>query len=200
MKKNKAYLPLLYSIIFIVLFNSIGSFLHFRLDLTSEKRYTLSEKTKKVLSELDDLIYIQVYLKGDFPSGFKRLQKETKEILEGFKNIAGKRLDFEFINPSEGSSEKDRNAVYQQLLEKGLKPTDLQVKEKAGMSSSIIFPGAIIYYKEKHLPLELLKNQLGVLPEVALNNSIEMLEYQFISAISKLTINRNEKIAFFCLK
>ena len=90
MKKNKAYLPLLYSIIFIVLFNSIGSFLHFRLDLTSEKRYTLSEKTKKVLSELDDLIYIQVYLKGDFPSGFKRLQKETKEILEGFKNIAGK--------------------------------------------------------------------------------------------------------------
>ena len=196
MKKNKAYLPLLYSIIFIVLFNSIGSFLHFRLDLTSEKRYTLSEKTKKVLSELDDLIYIQVYLKGDFPSGFKRLQKETKEILEGFKNIAGKRLDFEFINPSEGSSEKDRNAVYQQLLEKGLKPTDLQVKEKAGMSSSIIFPGAIIYYKEKHLPLELLKNQLGVLPEVALNNSIEMLEYQFISAISKLTINRNEKIAF----
>ena len=196
MKKNKAYLPLLYSIIFIVLFNSIGSFLHFRLDLTSEKRYTLSEKTKKILSELDDLIYIQVYLKGDFPSGFKRLQKETKEILEGFKNIAGKRLDFEFINPSEGSSEKDRNAVYQQLLEKGLKPTDLQVKEKAGMSSSIIFPGAIIYYKEKHLPLELLKNQLGVLPEVALNNSIEMLEYQFISAISKLTINRNEKIAF----
>ena len=94
MKKNKAYLPLLYSIIFIVLFNSIGSFLHFRLDLTSEKRYTLSEKTKKVLSELDDLIYIQVYLKGDFPSGFKRLQKETEEILEGFKNIAGKRLDF----------------------------------------------------------------------------------------------------------
>ena len=83
MKINKSYLPLLYSIIFIVLFNSIGSFLHFRLDLTSEKRYTLSEKTKKVLSELDDLIYIQVYLKGDFPSGFNGA---THQVLEGVEN------------------------------------------------------------------------------------------------------------------
>ena len=196
MVKNRIFLPLTYSIIFIILLNAIGGFFHFRVDLTSEKRHTLSEETKRVLTNLDDLIYIKVYLDGDFPAGFKRLQKQSSEVLQGFKNIAGKKIDFEFINPSKSSSEKDRNAVYKQLVELGLQPTDLQVKEQAGMSSSIIFPGAIIYYKEKHLALQLLKNELGVHPEVALNNSIEALEYEFISAISKLTKNRKEKIAF----
>jgi len=196
MVKNKVFLPIVYSIIFIILLNAIGSFLHFRIDLTSEKKYTLSDETKKVLTGLDDLIYIKIYLDGDFPSGFKRLQKQSKETLENFKNIAGKRLDFEFINPSERNSEKQRNSIYKQLIEQGLQPTDLQVKEQAGMSSSIIFPGAIIYYKEKHLALQLLNNELGVHPEVALNNSIETLEYEFVSAISKLTKNRKDKIAF----
>ena len=196
MVKNKVFLPIVYSIIFIILLNAIGSFLHFRIDLTSEKKYTLSDETKKVLTGLDDLIYIKIYLDGDFPSGFKRLQKQSKETLENFKNIAGKRLDFEFINPSESNSAKQRNSIYKQLIEQGLQPTDLQVKEQAGMSSSIIFPGAIIYYKEKHLALQLLNNELGVHPEVALNNSIETLEYEFVSAISKLTKNRKDKIAF----
>ena len=196
MSKSNIYLPLIYSIIFIVLINAIGSFAHFRLDLTDEKRHTLSIATEKILIDLDDIIYIKVYLEGDFPSGFKRLQNQSRETLENFKNIAGKRLDFEFINPSSSNSEQERRAVYTQLTEKGLQPTDLQVKGQSGMSSSIIFPGAIIYYKQKHIAVQLLKNQLGVLPEIALNNSIEALEYEFISAISKLIKNKKEKIAF----
>jgi len=203
MVKNRTFLPLVYSIIFIVLLNAIGGFLHFRLDLTSEKRHTLSEETKRVLTSLDDLIYIKVYLDGDFPAGFKRLQKQSSEVLQGFKNIAGKKIDFEFINPFKSSSEKDRNAVYKQLVELGLQPINLQVEEQAGMRSSIIFPGAIIYYKEKHIAVQLLKNKFGIMPElsreyqfVMLNNSIESLEYEFVSAISKLTKNRKEKIAF----
>ena len=75
MRKNKAYLPLLYGVIFIILFNAIGSYMHSSLDLTSEKRHVLSKQTKEILSNLDDIIYIKVYLKGEFPSGFKRLEK-----------------------------------------------------------------------------------------------------------------------------
>ncbi|OUV74742.1 MAG: gliding motility-associated ABC transporter substrate-binding protein GldG [Flavobacteriales bacterium TMED123] len=196
MSKSNIYLQVIYSIIFIVLINSIGSFVYFRLDLTAEKRHTLSIATEKILTDLDDIIYIKVYLDGDFPAGFKRLQNQSRETLENFKNIAGKRLDFEFINPSASSSEEERKAVYTQLLEQGLQPTDLQVKEQAGMSSSIIFPGAIIYYKQQHTAVQLLKNEIGVLPEVALNNSIETLEYELITAISKLTRDKKQKIAF----
>lgn len=196
MSKSNIYLPLIYSFIFIVLINAIGSFAHFRLDLTAEKRHTISIATKKILTDLDDIIYIKVYLEGDFPAGFKRLQNQIRETLENFKNIAGNRLDFEFINPLASSSEEERKAVYTQLVKQGLQPTDLQVKEQAGMSSSIIFPGAIIYYKQQHIAVQLLKNQIGVLPEVALNNSIETLEYEFITAISKLTRDKKQRIAF----
>ena len=196
MSKSNIYLPLIYSIIFIVLINAIGSFAHFRLDLTAEKRHTISIATKKILTDLDDIIYIKVYLEGDFPAGFKRLQNQIRETLENFKNIAGNRLDFEFINPSASSSEEERKAVYSQLAKQGLQPTDLQVKEQAGMSSSIIFPGAIIYYKQQHIAVQLLKNKIGELPEVALNNSIETLEYEFITAISKLTRDKKQRIAF----
>ena len=193
---KKTFIPLLYSIVIIILLNNISSFIFYRLDLTSEKRFTLSEETKNVLEGIDDIIYIKVYLDGEFPSGFKRLQNKTKEMLQSFQKVAKEKIIFEFINPSESINSKDRNALYKQLIEQGLQPTDLQVKKQSGMSSSIIFPGAVVYYKEKHLPIHLLKNELGVLPEVALNNSIETLEYEFISTINKLSRNTKKKIAF----
>ena len=199
MKKNKAYLPLLYSIIFIVLFNSIGSFLHFRLDLTNEKRYTLSEETKSILTSLDDLIYVKVYLDGNIPSDYKHLQKETQELLQEFKNIAGKKIDFEFINPSESSSQKERDATYKQLKQQGLSPKIEMEENQAGMSGSIIFPWATIYYgdkKEIHTIYLLKESSRRKSKKDMINNSIESLEYEFISAISQLTKNQKEKIAF----
>ena len=78
MREKRAYLPLLYGVIFIILFNAIGSYMHSSIDLTSEKRYTLSKQTKEVLSNLDDIIYIKVYLEGEFPAGFKRLAKQSR--------------------------------------------------------------------------------------------------------------------------
>ncbi len=196
MKKNNIFTPVLLNIIIVVLINTLGNFMYSRYDLTFEKEHTLSKETEKVLLNLDDLIYVKVFLKGEYPAGFKRLEKQSQEILENLKNIAGEKLDFEFINPFKSSSETERNKVYKQLVNQGLKPTDLQVKKQDGMSSSIIFPGAIIYYREKFTAVDLLKKEIGLLPEVALNNSVEALEYEFISAISKLTKNKKEKIAF----
>ena len=196
MKKKESFKALLYSIIIMVLINLIGSYINFNYDLTAEKRHTISDMSEETLHNLDDIVYVKVFLKGEYPSGFKRLEKSTREILEKFKDIAGNRFNFVFINPSESDSEEERNAVYQQLIDLGLKPTDLQVKEKSGISSSIIFPGAVLYYKEKNLTLELLKNEVGLSPQIALNKSIEMLEYEFITAISKLTKKKKESIAF----
>jgi len=196
MNKKDSFKSLLYSIILLVLINLLGSYINFNYDLTAEKRHTISDISEEILLNLDDIIYVKIFLKGEYPSGFKRLEKSTREILEKFKDISGNRFNFVFINPSESDSEEERNKVYQQLIDLGLKPTDLQVKEKDGMSSSIIFPGAILYYKEKNIALELLKNEVGLSPQLALNKSIEMLEYEFISAISKLTRKKKESIAF----
>ena len=90
-------------LVLIVVINVIGSFVFTRFDLTAEKRYTLSETTKDALRQLDDYVYFKVYLEGDFPPGFKKLRRETKEMLDEFRAYS-KYIDYEFINPSEAAT------------------------------------------------------------------------------------------------
>jgi ABC-2 type transport system permease protein len=182
-------------LLIVILVNIIGYYLFTRIDLTSEKRYSLSEPTKKMLKNLDDIVFFQVYLEGDFPAGFKRLKRETKEMLDQFRAYSDN-INYEFINPSSSSDSKERNAVYQRLVERGLNPTKLDVKTNEGSSQQIIFPGAIASYKNKEIPLELLNSQMGVPPEEVLNNSIQNLEFNLANTIRKLSIARKPKIAF----
>src|ERR1051325_2125449 len=139
-KQDITQLVLIFAIIVFV--NVIASFLFTRFDLTSEKRFTLSKATKEFLGKLDDIVYVKVYLEGDFPAGFKRLHNETKEMLDEFRAYSKGNLEYEFINPSANSDATERNNVYRQLTEKGLRATNLESKDKGEHTQQIIFPGA----------------------------------------------------------
>jgi len=185
---------LLLGVLIIVLVNIIASYVFTRFDLTSEKRYTLSETTRDMLREIDDVVYFRVYLEGEFPAGFKRLRNATKEMLDEFRAY-NKNIHYEFINPSGSEDAEERNSTYQLLVEKGLQPTDLQMNTKDGREQQIIFPGAIAAYKSREIAVELLKSQLGVPPEEVLNNSIQNLEYNLASVIRSLIISKKPEIA-----
>lgn len=187
-------LQFLLSILIIVLVNIVATRLFTRIDLTAEKRYTLSETTKELLRGVDDIVYFQIYLEGDFPAGFTRLQQATREMLDEFRAYS-RNIEYEFINPSASEDPKERNDVYQLLIEKGLQPTDLQVSTKEGRQQQIIFPGAIVSYKGREMSLELLRSQLGAPSEKVLNNSLEGLEYNLASTISTLTSDKKPAIA-----
>jgi ABC-2 type transport system permease protein len=192
---HQAILRLVMGILIIILINIIGSYAFTRFDLTSEKRYTLSESTKKLLKEVDDYIYFRIYLEGDFPAGFKRLRNETREMLDEMRAY-NKFINYEFINPNASNDAKDREKIYRQLIEKGLNPTDLQVKDKESESRQIIFPGAIASYRGKETPVQLLSNQMGARPEEILNLSVENLEYNLANTIRKLIVTYKPKVAF----
>jgi ABC-2 type transport system permease protein len=193
--RRQIFMQLLLGIALIVSLNTIGSFFFFRFDLTSEKRYSLSPSTLELLKKLDDVVYFKVYLDGDFPSGFQRLSNETREMLNEFRAYSGN-IEYEFINPSESSNKEEREALYKQLVDAGLNPTDLQVRKEDGMSRQIIFPGAIVSYKNRELPLDLLTTQLGTPPEEQLNNSVQSLEYNLTNVIRKLSVTEKPKIAY----
>lgn len=182
-------------VVIVILLNVISYYVFTRFDLTAEKRYTLSDQTKDMLRNLDEIVYFQVYLDGEFPAGFKRLKRETKEMLDQFRAYSDN-VQYEFINPSESADAAERNAVYQRLIERGLNPTDLQVKTNDGSSQQIIFPGAIVSHKNEEIPLELLISQMNVPPEEVLNNSIQNLEFNLANAIRKLSVNVRPKVAF----
>ena len=184
-------------LLMLLLLNYIAAFLFFRLDLTAEKRYSLSNPTISLVEELDDIVFFKVYLEGEFPAGFKRLRRETLEMLNEFRAYSKNgNIAFEFINPSESPDEETRNNIYRQLYKQGLRPTDLEIKDDDGLSKKIIWPGAVVTYKDREVPLDLLQSKLGAGPEEVLNSSIENLEYAISSAILKLTKPEKPRIAF----
>jgi len=196
--KRQNITQLLLMLVIIVLVTYISGFWFLRLDLTSEKRYTLSKFTRNLLSNINDKVYIKIYLDGDdMPVGFKRLRKATEELLDEFNVYARNKIEFEFINPSENADEKLRNGLYTELHQKGIMPIDLKVRDKKGKTSqNVLFPGAIVTYKGYELTVNFLKNNQINSAENNLHNSIQSLEYEFVNAINKLSIDKVRKIAF----
>jgi len=180
----------------VIALNVLSEFFFTRLDLTTEKRYTLSETSEELLRELDDVIYLKVYLEGELPAGFRRLRDRTREMLDEFRAASNNNIEYEFINPASQPDEKSRTELYRQLAKQGIMPTNIQIKTEDGAEQKLIFPGAIMTYRGKETPLQLLKSQMSVSPEQMLNSSTEDLEYEITNAIRKVTSTRAESIGF----
>ena len=194
-KKTQSIVQLLLFIGVMIFLNIIGNVLFTQIDLTEDKRFTLTEPTKKMLGEIEDVLYVNLLLEGEFPAGFKRLQKAALEMLDDFRSISGY-IEYEVENPSEGTIE-DINGRREQLAKDGIVPTRLRLKEADETSEQYIYPWAIFNYHGRSIPVNLLENQIpGMPPEEALNNSVSLLEYKFANAIQKVLANRQPVILF----
>jgi hypothetical protein len=137
---------------------------------------------------MDEVAVVDVYLKGELPSGFQRLAATTREKLNYFKEIAGKKIVYRFSDPFEGKTEKEKGPIFQALAKKGINGTNLQVKDEEGYSEKIIFPCALVHYKGKDYPINLLENEHpGMGAFEVLNYSESLLEYKFAAAINTLS-------------
>lgn len=195
--KRRNILELFLLLLILFLIGYLSSFFFFRLDLTTEKRYTLSSDTKKILKQMDDVAYFKIYLDGDLPVGFIRLRNSLKEMLDEFRAYAGVNIEYEFIDPSEETDNKIRNEFFKQLYESGLNPVNLQVKEKNGTNSEkIIWPGLSVSYLGRETVVNLLVNYQGYSPEANLNASEQQLEFNCINAVHSLMSNYKKRIAF----
>ncbi len=177
--------------------NVIGNHFYGYLDLTEEKRYTLTEPTQQLLQGLDDVVYVKVYLEGDFPAGFKRLQKATREILDDFRSISGE-IEYEFEDPIPNSLPvEEKNARIKQLQNEGLRAKNLNIKDGKEQRTVRFYPYAVLNYKGRTIPIDLVgENTPGLSSHEALNNSVGLLEYKLANAIQKLQTSRKPVIAF----
>ncbi|GAA4468832.1 gliding motility-associated ABC transporter substrate-binding protein GldG [Nibrella saemangeumensis] len=167
--------------------NVLSGFLFFRVDLTEEKRYTLSDATRNLLTDLDNNVHVSVYLTGDLPPGFKRLENAARETLEEFQARAGSNLTYRFIDPTAIVNEKEKVQLIERLAERGVTPTNLFANEGGKRTEKLIFPGALVSYKGKESAVLLLKGNKAASPEEQLNQSYEGVEFQLASAIRRLT-------------
>lgn len=193
----KSWIEFLLISVTLLLVSFAFSFFRTRIDLTEDHRFTLSDPTKAILSGLRNDIYIQVWLDGEMPVQFKKLKRSVKDMLDEFMISSGRRVGYEFINPSEGKDAKERNNRYESLISSGLIPVNIQANDaEGGEIQKIIFPGMTINYNGVEIPVNFLRNNQALSPEQNLLNSMEGLEYEIIQTISTITSDSVYKIAF----
>ena len=194
--KSHKYISAVLLIVSVLFLNILIGFNNWNIDLTSDKKHSFAKESITIINNLEDKLFIRVYLEGDFPAEFKKLQKSIEDLIKRFKLIGNKNIDFEFINPNNVANENEKLALFKQLVKLKLSPTDLEIKKEGKQVNQIIFPGAIIYYKEKQVAVNFLKQSPGKSTVSNINTSIQALEYEFVSAIQHLTKNNLTKIAF----
>jgi len=171
--------------------------IRFRIDLTGDKRYTLSGPSKSVLSDLENDVYIQVYLDGEMPVPLRRLRRSVMEILDEFRVASSRKVSYSFINPSEATSNEAREAQYLELYEKGLNPVNAFIDDQEGGNTrKLIFPGMIVNYNGIEIPVNFLKNNQSISHEQNILHSVEGFEYELIQTISTITSDSVQKVAF----
>lgn len=179
-------------IVSLILLNLVGNYFFYRFDLTADKRYTLSETTKDILDNIREPLYIDVFLEGNFPAEFRRLQTETKQLLEEFQAHNNK-ISFQFINPL--SKKNEKNQLADQLFYNGMKPVNITVNDRGKQSQEMVFPWAVATKGEEQVKIQLLKNTFGASTEDKIAVSVQHLEYSIAEAIYKLTTEKSKKIA-----
>ena len=190
--ENKNLKNVLIIFVFLVILNTLGAFFFHRFDLTKDKRYTLSSISLNIVKQVQNPLYIKIYLQGDLPAEFKRLQNETKDLLEEFQAY-NKNIIFEFEDPLENEDESMDNI--KELYIKGLTPINITVDDKGKQSQAMVFPWAIAVYNNKEVNIPLLKNSMGASTTQKVISSVQHLEYSIADAINKITKEKQKKIA-----
>lgn len=187
-KKNSVSVIIL--IVGLILLNVLGNYIYKRFDLTQDKRFTLSEEAKQIIDPIDSPVIVDVFLKGNFPSEFRRLQNETEQLLEEF-SAYNSNIKFEFVNPTEKGNE-----AFQSQFEKfGLTPAQVSVSENGKQSTELVYPWALAHHNGKSVKIGLLKNQLGATSEERVNSSLQNLQYAFADGFKKLASEKSKKVA-----
>ena len=194
--KTQALTELVLMIAILIFINLVGAYYFFRFDLTKEKRYTLSNASINLAKQVDEVFYAKVYLEGEFPAGFKRMSKSVREMLDEFAAYSGGNIQYEFIDPFAEADNKKSADIIEELVSKGLQPTNVQTKKDDESAQKIIVPGAVFYYNGKEIGANFLKGQFGANPEDVINSSIELIEYEIANALRKALEKKATTIAF----
>ena len=188
----------LIALLILIAINWISGLQYARLDLTEDKRYTLSPATEKFLENLTDTIRFSVYLDGDLPLSFTKMKRETSDLLYEFKRIAGSKIQILFIDPAKlGKGEKSLENTYKRLAQYGLKPYTIQEEDETGkMEQRFIIPGIITSTAQKYVPVNLLSAAIGNTTDEQIHSALQQMEYQCMKSMTQLTAKTRKNIAF----
>ncbi|HBG71475.1 MAG TPA: gliding motility-associated ABC transporter substrate-binding protein GldG [Bacteroidales bacterium] len=194
--RKRSLIRLFAGIAILIVLNLAGTLGFFRLDLTQEKRYTLSDNTIDLLRKVDDIVYFRIYLDGELPASYTKLRNSIRETLDDFRAYNKANIQYEFIDPAEGKDKRTLNDYYNELVEKGLQPAVDRQQNNSSSEQRIIWPCALVSYKTSETPVNFIQTGQQTDKEVLINESLESLEFNLIDAVRRLFVREKPNIAF----
>ena len=179
------------TLIILILFNIVSNYYFTRIDLTDDKRYSISKETRKLIKEIDDIIYFKIYLHGNIPMEYKNLSQELKHMLNELRAYS-KYIQYDFIDPSSLDNDEYKIALQEELYKKGITPVPHRSYENNKLEETWIFPGITVSYKTKEISIPLINESLMHDPKTVIKQSIDRLEYSLINAIRRLMIKKKK--------
>lgn len=189
---KKLLISALVALVAVVVLNILTRYAYARFDLTEDKRYTLSQPAVDVAQKFDSPVIIDILLDGNIPPEFSRLKTETVQLLESFAS-KNANIKYNLVDPLEDEERAQQTIAELQGL--GLQPANVNIVESGKVSNELVFPWAMVNYKDQTVKVPLLKNKLGSTSEERINNSVQQLEYAFADAFTKLSITEKKSIA-----
>ena len=195
--KSKKHLIRLVLFLFgsLLVFFASTNFLY-RIDLTSDNRYSLSDISKQIAYEISDPVSVEFYLEGELEPGLKKLQHEVFEKIAVLNVYAQKPIRLTVTDPYSFTNPEKREELFEQLYEKGIMPTSFRHKTEQGVTTKLIFPAAVIRMGGKEVAVNFLKNNQDFSPQYNLNHSVESVEFELVNAFQKLMRTKKSTVAF----
>jgi gliding-associated putative ABC transporter substrate-binding component GldG len=173
----------------------ISSAFYFKWDITAEKRNSLSNSTQELLESLEEPVYVRVYLHGEYPADYKRLEQSVEERLAEFSSVSNGLIEYEFIDPYEEADEKKRQEIFTALDEKGLKFSNITYEKDGQEINKIIWPGAIVEYQGEEFPIQFMRSEMPMSSPEMINFSVNNLEYELASSFRRIFRKEKPRIA-----
>lgn len=184
------------AILGLIIINLVFSKTFYRFDFTKEKRFTISKATKELLRSLQDNVYFTIFLKGDLPAEYRKLQKAITEMLDEYNSYSGNRIEYDLVDPFDQPNDSLRDVFMLELRQSGIQGRQIAEQSLEESSRKIIFPGARVFYGDRRVPLNFLPNTSGESVEQAVNSAIAVLEYNLSNTIRKLTEAHPKRVMF----
>ena len=183
-------------LVIIIVANILGNFYYLRIDLTEEKRYTLSETSKKLSKELKEKCYFRLYLDGDMSARFKNLRNEIRDVAYEFRELSGRKIEIEVIDPFEGKQLSEVSGILDDFNQRGV-IHQRDIEGEGGNSTTIknIIPGAEMMYAGKTVAINFYEHDVALDADNNIKRAIDNVEYEIANGLRQCTLDKPKKIA-----
>ncbi|MDA9213882.1 gliding motility-associated ABC transporter substrate-binding protein GldG [Bacteroidia bacterium] len=194
-KRLQSYLNLLTVLIMVIIANTLGNIYYQRLDLTEEKRFTLSETSKRLCGKLDEKLYIKLFLDGEMSAKFKRLKLEIRDLTLEFREASGQQIELEIINPFDDVKEGEMEKMLQGYVEKGINPVrDIDRENADETRIKYLLPCAEIFYGNKRASINFFEYDVALSPDENISKAIDNIEYELANGIRQVSTDKSKSI------